>query len=42
MCLDKARCHRNLTEHSAAKHYREYCLNASTLETLDQTAATAH
>ena len=42
MCPDKAKCHRDLAAGTAAEHYHEYCLNASTLETLDHPAPTAH
>ncbi|MDE2378020.1 DUF6455 family protein [Bradyrhizobium sp.] len=42
MCPDKAKCHRELTEGTAAEHYHEFCLNASTLETLDYASITKH
>ncbi len=42
MCPDKAKCHRELASGTAAEHYHEFCLNASTLETLDHPAPTTH
>ncbi|HEX8936812.1 MAG TPA: hypothetical protein VF776_00960 [Sphingomicrobium sp.] len=42
MCPDKTKCHRELAAGTAAEHYHEFCLNASTLETLDHPAPTTH
>ena len=38
LCQDKAQCHRDLADGTAAEHYHGYCLNAATLETLDGSA----
>jgi|SRR6516164_4001928 len=42
LCRDKARCDRDLAAGTAAEHYQGYCLNASTIETLDRDLATKH
>ncbi len=39
-CKDKAHCHRDLAAGTAPEHYKEYCLNAPTIETLGQGAQT--
>jgi hypothetical protein len=33
-CRDKVRCHRDLAHGTAPEHYRDYCLNAPTIDTL--------
>jgi hypothetical protein len=35
-CLRKARCDQDLDAGTSAQHYKEYCLNASTIDELDQ------
>jgi hypothetical protein len=42
LCRDKAQCHRDLANGTAAEHYHAYCPNSSTLETLDRTVTTTH
>jgi hypothetical protein len=42
LCHDKAQCHRDLADGTAAEHYHTYCPNAGTLETLDRTVKTTH
>ncbi len=37
-CRDKARCHRELADGTAPEHYKDYCLNAPTIETLGMPA----
>ena len=37
-CRDKAQCHRDLAQGTAPEHYRDYCLNAPTIDTLGQSA----
>ena len=34
MCRDKAQCHSDFAAGTAAEHYKEYCLNAPTIEAL--------
>jgi uncharacterized protein YjiS (DUF1127 family) len=36
MCKDKPRCHRDLAAGTAGAHYEEYCLNAPTIDRLDE------
>ncbi len=38
LCKDKARCHRDLVAGTSAEHYKSYCPNAPTIETLGQPA----
>jgi hypothetical protein len=35
-CEAKGRCDRDLASHTAAQHYEDYCLNASTIDALNQ------
>jgi uncharacterized protein YjiS (DUF1127 family) len=39
MCKQKTRCDRDLIAGTAADHYESYCLNASTIDRLDRSAA---
>ena len=36
LCLHKRRCDEDLVAGTSPEHYQEYCLNAPTIETLDQ------
>ena len=36
LCLHKRRCEEDLVAGTSPDHYQEYCLNAPTIETLDQ------
>jgi hypothetical protein len=38
LCRDKAHCHGELAEGTAAKHYRDYCPNAPTIDALGELA----
>jgi hypothetical protein len=38
LCAHKGECDRDLAAGTSAEHYKGYCLNASTIETLDQPA----
>lgn len=38
LCAHKGECDRDLAAGTSAEHYEGYCLNASTIETLDQPA----
>jgi transcriptional regulator with XRE-family HTH domain len=38
LCASKGECDRDLAAGTSAEHYEGYCLNASTIETLDQLA----
>jgi transcriptional regulator with XRE-family HTH domain len=38
LCSHKSECDRDLAAGTSAEHYEGYCLNASTIETLDQPA----
>jgi transcriptional regulator with XRE-family HTH domain len=38
LCSHKGECDRDLAAGSSAEHYEGYCLNASTIQTLDQPA----
>ncbi|MGY8669256.1 hypothetical protein Q3C01_43935 [Bradyrhizobium sp. UFLA05-109] len=42
LCNEKAHCHRDLADGTAAENYGGYCPNASTLETLDRTGHAPH
>ncbi|MCP3474694.1 hypothetical protein NLM33_30720 [Bradyrhizobium sp. CCGUVB1N3] len=42
LCNEKAHCHRDLADGTAAENYEGYCPNASTLETLDRTGGATH
>jgi len=39
LCMHKGECDRDLARGTSAEHYRGYCLNADTIESLDQPAA---
>lgn len=39
LCDHKRQCDHDLAEGTAAEHYREYCLNAPTIEQLDKAKA---
>jgi hypothetical protein len=39
LCAHKGECDRDLAAGTSAEHYAGYCLNASTIETLDQPAS---
>jgi hypothetical protein len=36
MCASKRQCDRDLAAGTSAEHYEEYCLNAPTIDSLDQ------
>lgn len=36
LCRDKGQCDRDLAAGTSAEHYRGYCLNASTIDSLGQ------
>ena len=38
-CRDKAHCHSDVAAGTAAEHYKEYCPNAETIESLSKPAA---
>lgn len=38
MCASKRQCDRDLAAGTSVEHYEEYCLNAPTIDSLDQTA----
>ena len=38
LCQDKAHCHGELAEGTAAQHYRDYCPNAPTIDALGELA----
>lgn len=38
LCASKHQCHRDLAASTSAEHYEEYCLNAPTIDSLDQSA----
>jgi len=38
LCHDKAHCHRELADGTAAQHYKDYCPNAPTIDALGELA----
>lgn len=38
LCRDKAQCHGDVAAGTAAEHYKEYCPNAASIETLGEAA----
>jgi hypothetical protein len=42
LCKEKAHCHRDLADGTAAENYHGYCGNAATLESLDRKEVSPH
>jgi len=42
LCKEKAQCHRDLADGTAAENYHGYCGNAATLESLDRKEVSPH